>query len=54
MKDQTFAMIEEELGKIFYEIPFEGILGLAFPSMAAGSNVGSRTRKDISGIDYYM
>jgi pepsin A len=33
--NQTFAMIEHEIGSIFSQIPFEGILGLAFPSMAA-------------------
>jgi len=33
--NQTFAMIEHEIGTIFSQIPFEGILGLAFPSMAA-------------------
>ena len=35
VKNQTFAMIEHEIGSIFSQIPFEGILGLAFPSMAA-------------------
>jgi len=33
--NQTFALIEDEIGSIFSQIPFEGILGLAFPSMAA-------------------
>jgi pepsin A len=35
VKNQTFALIEEEDGQVFEEIPFEGILGLAFPSMSA-------------------
>jgi pepsin A len=35
VENQTFAMIEHEIGSIFSQIPFEGILGLAFPSMAA-------------------
>ena len=35
VKNQTFALIEEEVGQVFEEIPFEGILGLAFPSMSA-------------------
>ena len=35
VQNQTFAMIEHEIGSIFSQIPFEGILGLAFPSMAA-------------------
>lgn len=35
VKNQTFAQIEEERGAVFTEIPFEGILGLAFPSMSA-------------------
>ena len=35
VKNQTFAMIEHEIGSIFSQIPFEGILGMAFPSMAA-------------------
>jgi len=33
--NQTFGLIKEELGQVFKEIPFEGILGLAFPSMSA-------------------
>ncbi len=36
--NQTFAMIEHEIGSIFSQIPFEGILGLAFPSMAADNH----------------
>jgi len=39
VKNQTFAMIEHEIGSIFSQIPFEGILGLAFPSMAADGHV---------------
>lgn len=35
VKNQIFAMIEHEIGSIFSQIPFEGILGMAFPSMAA-------------------
>jgi len=35
VKNQTFGMIEDEIGEVFEEIPFEGILGLAFPSMSA-------------------
>lgn len=35
VKAQTFAMIQEEIGDVFREISFEGILGLAFPSMSA-------------------
>jgi len=35
VKAQTFGMIEDEVGEVFHEIPFEGILGLAFPSMSA-------------------
>jgi pepsin A len=35
VKNQTFAMIADEVGQVFDEIPFEGILGLAFPSMSA-------------------
>eukprot|EP00928_Gymnodinium_smaydae_P012839 TRINITY_DN1468_c0_g2_i2.p1 TRINITY_DN1468_c0_g2~~TRINITY_DN1468_c0_g2_i2.p1 ORF type:complete len:380 (-),score=29.68 TRINITY_DN1468_c0_g2_i2:59-1198(-) len=34
---QTFSMIERENGAIFAEVPFEGILGLAFPSMSANN-----------------
>jgi len=33
--NQTFAMIEDEEGKVFQDVPFEGILGLAFPAMSA-------------------
>jgi len=36
--NQTFAMIEHEIGSIFSQIPFEGILGMAFPSMAADNH----------------
>lgn len=32
---QTFGMIQSEEGRVFEEIPVEGILGLAFPAMAA-------------------
>lgn len=35
VRDQTFGMIESEIGDAFRSIPFEGILGLAFPSMSA-------------------
>jgi pepsin A len=31
-------MIEHEIGSIFSQIPFEGILGMAFPSMAADNH----------------
>jgi len=33
--NQTFAMIQEQTGAVFEQVPFEGILGLAFPSMSA-------------------
>jgi len=33
--NQTFGMIETQSGKVFSEVPFEGILGLAFASMSA-------------------
>jgi len=36
VQNQTFGMIEEQQGQVFEEVPFEGILGLAFPSMSAG------------------
>jgi len=36
VKQQNFAMIEKEIGDVFESIPFEGILGLAFPAMSAG------------------
>jgi len=32
---QTFGMIQVQDGKVFDEVPFEGILGLAFPKMSA-------------------
>lgn len=32
---QTFGMIQKQEGKVFEEVPFEGILGLAFPQMSA-------------------
>jgi len=32
---QTFGMIEVQDGRVFDEVPFEGILGLAFPRMSA-------------------
>ena len=35
VENQTFAQIQREKGAVFSEIPFEGILGLAFPSMSA-------------------
>jgi len=34
-ENQTFGMIQVEDGKVFEDVPFEGILGLAFPSMSA-------------------
>mmetsp|Transcript_40968 Transcript_40968/g.98323 ORF Transcript_40968/g.98323 Transcript_40968/m.98323 type:complete len:481 (+) Transcript_40968:73-1515(+) len=37
VQNQTFAMIEEEVGDVFKVIPFEGILGLAFPSMSVNN-----------------
>jgi len=33
--NQTFAMIESEQGNVFREVPFEGIVGLAFDKMSA-------------------
>jgi len=33
--NQTFGMIQVQDGKVFEEVPFEGILGLGFPSMSA-------------------
>lgn len=33
--DQTFAMIETEQGSVFEDVPFEGIVGLAYPAMSA-------------------
>jgi len=32
---QGFAMIEEQTGSVFESVPLEGIVGLAFPAMAA-------------------
>mmetsp|Transcript_37402 Transcript_37402/g.116496 ORF Transcript_37402/g.116496 Transcript_37402/m.116496 type:complete len:564 (+) Transcript_37402:56-1747(+) len=32
---QAFGMIQEQEGRVFDEVPFEGILGLAFPKMSA-------------------
>lgn len=34
--NQTFGLIQRQEGKVFDEVPFEGILGLAYPSMSAG------------------
>ncbi|KAF4717421.1 hypothetical protein FOZ62_012690, partial [Perkinsus olseni] len=39
VSNQSFAMIQKEIGKIFQQIPFEGILGLAFPKMAANGQL---------------
>merc|ERR1719321_215454 len=35
VEQQTFNLIQTEKGKIFNQLDFEGILGLAFPSMSA-------------------
>jgi pepsin A len=35
VQNQTFALIEDEIGSIFRQLEFEGILGLGFPSLAA-------------------
>eukprot|EP00398_MALV-I-01_sp_L67-1_P000883 gene883-372_t len=35
VQKQTFALVEDEVGSVFDAIRFEGILGLAFPSMSA-------------------
>eukprot|EP00391_Amoebophrya_sp_Ameob2_P012918 CAMPEP_0178998188 /NCGR_PEP_ID=MMETSP0795-20121207/9385_1 /TAXON_ID=88552 /ORGANISM="Amoebophrya sp., Strain Ameob2" /LENGTH=909 /DNA_ID=CAMNT_0020690861 /DNA_START=151 /DNA_END=2880 /DNA_ORIENTATION=+ len=35
VRQQSFGLISEEIGDAFKSIPFEGILGLAFPSMSA-------------------
>jgi len=32
---QTFGMIQNQNGSVFEDVPFEGILGLAFPAMSA-------------------
>jgi len=39
VKRQTFGMIQEEIGEVFDYLPFEGILGLGFPSMAVNGSV---------------
>eukprot|EP00930_Biecheleria_cincta_P027960 TRINITY_DN1952_c0_g1_i1.p1 TRINITY_DN1952_c0_g1~~TRINITY_DN1952_c0_g1_i1.p1 ORF type:complete len:456 (+),score=67.79 TRINITY_DN1952_c0_g1_i1:80-1447(+) len=36
VKQQPFAMIREMTGSVFSSFPFEGILGLAFPSLSFG------------------
>jgi hypothetical protein len=33
--NQTFAMIETESGSVFHDVPFEGIVGMAFDKMSA-------------------
>jgi len=35
IRQQTFGMIQNEIGSVFSEVPFEGIVGLAFPAMSA-------------------
>merc|ERR550537_1999763 len=35
VKQQTFALIQEEHGTTFRDLPLEGIVGLGFPSMSA-------------------
>jgi len=35
VRNQTFGLISREVGRIFHQIPLEGIVGLAFPSMSA-------------------
>eukprot|EP00916_Digyalum_oweni_P015194 GHVL01024826.1.p1 GENE.GHVL01024826.1~~GHVL01024826.1.p1 ORF type:complete len:458 (+),score=79.50 GHVL01024826.1:78-1451(+) len=35
IKDQSFSMIQREVGPIFNQIKFRGIMGLAFPSMSS-------------------
>ena len=35
IRDQPFALIEEERGDVFHSLKYGGILGLAFESMAA-------------------
>jgi pepsin A len=35
VRQQTFAMIQTQDGSVFDQVPFEGILGLAWPSMSA-------------------
>eukprot|EP00929_Paragymnodinium_shiwhaense_P007584 TRINITY_DN111499_c0_g1_i1.p1 TRINITY_DN111499_c0_g1~~TRINITY_DN111499_c0_g1_i1.p1 ORF type:complete len:537 (-),score=96.67 TRINITY_DN111499_c0_g1_i1:45-1655(-) len=37
VRDQSFGLIQEEQGSTFRELPLEGIVGLAFPSMSAGN-----------------
>ena len=39
VKEQSFKLIRKEIGDVFKFLPFEGILGLGFPSMSAGSAV---------------
>jgi len=36
VRNQTFNLIQQELGSTFEQLPLEGIVGLAFPSMSAG------------------
>jgi len=38
VKQQVFGLIEQKVGEAFRALPFEGILGLSFPSMAAAGS----------------
>lgn len=35
VKEQTFAEVTEEIGEVFSQVEFSGIMGLAYPAMAA-------------------
>jgi len=39
VRQQTFAMIQEQEGSVFTDVPFEGIFGMAFKSMAGKGSV---------------
>eukprot|EP01066_Platyproteum_vivax_P004654 Platyproteum_vivax@DN16017_c0_g1_i1.p1 len=39
IKNQAFSMVEQEIGEVFKEIRFQGIMGLAFPAMSSNKAV---------------
>eukprot|EP00929_Paragymnodinium_shiwhaense_P034143 TRINITY_DN18616_c0_g1_i1.p1 TRINITY_DN18616_c0_g1~~TRINITY_DN18616_c0_g1_i1.p1 ORF type:complete len:296 (-),score=62.66 TRINITY_DN18616_c0_g1_i1:585-1472(-) len=39
VKNQSFNLIQDEVGTTFEQLPLEGIVGLAFPAMSAGNHL---------------
>jgi hypothetical protein len=59
VEDQTFGQITKEIGDVFFNIKFDGILGLSFPALSASGytpvfdNIIKQKRLDENMFSFY-